>query len=120
MRGVLGLRSFAWERAACDPEPGKTLCLENLRLRAYPYITFRFYDLEERAEGLKELGAPMDLVTLFVVAAEQGKIDFNAAQTKDERIAIIRRVQSAWRAFVAQLPASVTDRVRKEGIGSSY
>ncbi|MDO8599775.1 MAG: hypothetical protein Q7S02_06745, partial [bacterium] len=132
VREVLGIRDLQTERKTCDTMPAetdprsdfqlspRTECLFFLRERAHPYVTFRFYDLEERAEGLKEFGTPIDLVATFVTTAEQGKIDFNAASSKDERIAIIRRVQSAWRAFVAQLPASVIDRVRKEGIGSSY
>lgn len=103
-----------------DPVRARADCLAELRVKGYPYITFRFYDLEERAEGLKELGAPTDLVAKFVVAAEQGKQDFNAARSKAERIAIIRRVQSEWRAFIAALPEVVKARARTEGIGSSY
>ncbi|MBI4143167.1 hypothetical protein HY480_04810, partial [Candidatus Uhrbacteria bacterium] len=122
VRSVLGLRNLREERADCDAKQGtdRAQCLGNLRTRGYPYITFRFYDLEERAEGLKDLGAPLDLVVQFVATAEQAKQDFNAANTKDERIAMIRRVQSAWRTFVAQLSDDVKDRARNEGIGSSY
>ena len=132
VRGVLGITNLREERRACEaipppsgitPEfqPGPSVqCLGGLRARAFPYITFRFYDLEERAEGLKELGAPMDLVVKFVVAAEQGKQDFNVARSKAERITIIRRVQSEWRAFVAALPEAVKTRARAEGVGSSY
>lgn len=128
VRGVLGVpdfRSFLPNRTAppCGAEnlEATRRCEEQYRReKVYPYITFRFYDLEERAEGLKELGAPMDLVVKFVVAAEQAKQDFNAARSKVERIAIIRRVQSEWRAFVAALPEQVKTRARQEGIGSSY
>lgn len=90
------------------------------RYSAYPYITFRFYDLEERAESLLKIGAPMDIVTTFVAQAEQAKIDFSAARVTDERIAMIRRVQQAWRSFVATLPVGVVERARQEGVGSSY
>lgn len=132
VRGVLGISDFRAERQRCEAIPlprGITLdfqpgprvqCLADLRAKTYPYITFRFYDLEERAEGLRELGAPLDLVVKFVVAAEQAKQDFNVAHSKAERIAIIRLVQAEWRAFVATLPEQVKIRARTEGIGSSY
>ncbi len=128
VRGVLGipdLRSYLPNQLAppCGSESleyTERCEAQYRRDHLYPYITFRFYDLEERAEGLKELGAPMDLVVKFVVAAEQGKIDFNAARSKAERIAIIRRVQSEWRTFVAALPEQVKTRARTEGVGSSY
>lgn len=132
VRGVLGIRDIRQERAVCETianPPGvhndfniapRVGCLASIPVKIYPYITFRFYDLEERAEGLKELGAPTDLVVKFVVAAEQGKQDFNRASSKSERIAIIRRVQSEWRTFVAALPEQVKTRARAEGVGSSY
>lgn len=122
VRGVLGIGDLAEERARCLRETGTrpTACLWNLRARAYPYITFRFYDLEERAEGLQRIGAPTDLVARFVLTAERAKQDFNAARTTDERVAVIRRVQSAWRDFVQAIPEAVRTKARTEGIGSSH
>ncbi|MDP3771001.1 MAG: hypothetical protein Q8R16_01740 [bacterium] len=132
VRGVLGIREPRQEQQVCETikEPGgihntfdispRVGCLASARVKSYPYITFRFYDLEERAEGLKKLGAPTDLVVKFVVAAEQGKQDFNRATSKAERIAIIRRVQSEWRTFIRALPEAVKARARTEGVGSSY
>lgn len=125
VRGVLGIETngdgklLVRECLGSDAIPASR-CEQQKRDRAYPYITFRFYDLEERAEGLQALGAPVDFVVRFVTAAEQGKQDFNRAKDTAARIAIIRRVQAAWRAFVAELPEQVKARARAEGIGSSY
>ena len=121
VRGVLGLLPLAEERAACYRQGDDyDVCFANLRVSAYPYITFRFYDLEERAEGLLALGASKELVVPFVILAEQAKQDFNRASSTSARIAIIRRLQTSWRAFVAALPDEVKQKARTQGVGSSY
>ena len=46
------------EKVSCDEklDSEKDACLNNLKAKAYGVIKFRFYNLEERAERLKEMG----------------------------------------------------------------
>jgi len=92
-------------------------CEERFRReRAYPSITFRFQELAERAESFRQFDVSLDAIVRFVTLAEQATIDFNAATTKTERVAIIRRVRDAWRTFVSGLPDTVKDRIRRDHV----
>ncbi len=63
-------------------------------------IKFRFYDLEERAEEMEELGVSEELISEFVTNLEMKKQEFNNAKTKEERKQIILDVRKLWQDFI--------------------
>ncbi len=72
--------------------------------QAYAVIKFRFYDLEERTEEFleKEKSTTEDTVA-FITALEQEKLNFNTAQTKEERKTIILNVRALWKEYVTKV-----------------
>lgn len=103
----LGLvRSHREEKIECrkidGEERGK--CISNLREKAFDLVKFRFYDLEERAEKLKDKGvASEDDVVKLVAALEEKKIEFNNASTISEKKKIILDVRQIWKDFVLKI-----------------
>ncbi|MEK7664008.1 MAG: hypothetical protein AAB340_00965 [Patescibacteria group bacterium] len=63
-------------------------------------ITFRFYDLEIRAETLAEKGVDLNTVADFETIVESKKQGFYKAKTNKERLQIILDVRKAWQDFV--------------------
>ena len=105
VKRILKIGDLAADAAACNrlPEDETADCRITLRNKVYSLIKFRFYDLEERAEDLREDGAPLDAVANFVAAQEEAKQRFNLATTDAQRRAIILEVKNAWQAFIRQV-----------------
>ncbi|MBI3115134.1 MAG: hypothetical protein HYZ09_01405 [Candidatus Kerfeldbacteria bacterium] len=108
-RRVLNIGQSVRELAqACRGQTGQARadCAGDLQNQVYDLIKFRFYDLEQRAEGLGERGADLDAVADFITTVEGKKQAFDAAPTTAERRQLILNVRQAWRAFL--------DRVRDQ------
>lgn len=103
----LGLiRSHREEKVECrkldGEERGK--CISNLKEKSYDLVKFRFYDLEERAEKLKEKGlANEDDVVELIAALEEKKIEFNNTTTINDKKRIILEVRQLWKDFVLKI-----------------
>jgi len=96
--GVLDVRS---QKAACGEDQA---CHDKLRQDVYTLIKLRLYNLEEEAEELLEARkVTEDAVADFVIQMEQSKLAFNAAQSKQERIAAIVQAQQYWQEFVRKV-----------------
>lgn len=93
-------------RLCQQKEPGteRASCMQKVRESAYDMIKFRFYDLEERAEGLAEEGkADVSIVADFVNLIETKKQEFNRATTKQQRRQIILDVRRGWIEFMQKV-----------------
>ena len=99
-------KSHKDEKLECRKLDGeeKGRCVQELKDKSYDLIKFRFYDLEERAEELKEKGvANEDDVVELVAALEEKKIEFNNASTIKEKKRIILEVRKIWKDFVKKI-----------------
>ena len=98
----LNLGNIKNEIAICNIKTSKdkTECRELIEEKVYDLIKFRFYDLEERAEGLIDKGVNTELVADFVSEIELKKIEFNDAKTKEEKKEIILEVRKIWIDFI--------------------
>ncbi len=102
--GLLG--TVASQKAACDNLTGqnRSSCILELRDRVDAVVKFRIYNLEEKAQRLKERGiVDLDTVTGLVTALEQQKQNYNDAKTTAEKKDIIRGVQKLWQDFIAKV-----------------
>ncbi len=99
-------RSHKEEKQRCKQLEGdeRKECVQKFKESAYDLIKFRFYDLEERAEKLKERGlaSESDVVEL-VTALEEKKIEFNNASTVREKKRIILEVRQLWKEFIKKV-----------------
>lgn len=83
-------------------EEEKAICIDAYKRAIYHLITFRFYDAEERVEKWYEEGKlDLEVTTDFVAFIATSKILFNNAQSKNERLEIIKEVISRWNQTVA-------------------
>jgi len=99
----LVLGRVAEEKSKCT----NTACLEELRTKVFDVVKFRIYNLEYKAQELKEKGVDENLILNFITSAEQKKIDFNNAQTIAEKKQIVRDVISLWKDFVSKAKEQV-------------
>lgn len=102
-KGVLGLAGdlkAAVVECKNQDEPAKTECLAAIRAKVYDLTLFRIYDLEERAEELREQGVPESAIVDLSVAVEEKKIAFKKAATKEGRKAAVLEVRAAWQKFL--------------------
>ena len=90
------------EKANCNSKLNieRDSCFNDLRKKVYNTIKFKFYDLEERAEEMEELGVSEELIAEFVTNLELKKQVFNNAKTKEERKQIILDVRKLWVGFI--------------------
>lgn len=85
-----------------EDEESRATCIEDYKQKIYHLITFRFYDAEERVEEWYEEGKlNLEITTDFVAFIAISKIAFNGAQSKNERLEIIKEVISRWNQTVA-------------------
>ena len=104
LQETLHLKSIEDEKRACA---GDTACVQDLRMKVYALIKFRFYDLEERAEELYEDGViTKSQATDIIARLEEQKIKFNAATTKQQRQDSIVETKLVWQEFTARIPHS--------------
>ena len=96
--------TVAAQKAQCDGLTGteKANCILQLRDRVDAVVKFRIYNLEDKAQRLKERGmVDLDTATNFVTALEQQKQNYNDAKTIAEKKTIVRAVQKLWKEFIA-------------------
>lgn len=75
-------------------------CKHEIKDRVLFMITFRFYDLETRAEALADRGADLNTIADFETIIEAKKQEFYKAKDNQERLKIILDVRKAWNNFV--------------------
>ena len=84
-----------------------TTCTEELKTKVFDLVKFRIYNLEYKAQELKEKGVDEGLVLDFITAVEQKKVEFNNAQTIAGKKQIVRDVISLWTEFVQKAKEQV-------------
>lgn len=97
---------IAEEKEACNKLSGenRSVCVRELKNKAYSLIKWHFYDLEERAEdfmhrGLIDRNAAAD----FIEKTELNKASFNEAGTDEEKKEIILAVREDWKEFTGMI-----------------
>lgn len=80
--------------------PDQAACKQALKDKVYDLIKFRFYELEQRAESLGDLGVDLNIIADFIVTVEGKKLEFDAAPTTAARRQVILDVRQAWNAFI--------------------
>jgi len=86
----------------------KSVCVTEIKNKAYNLIKWRFYDLEERAEDFMMRGlADKESVVDFIVKTEENKVKFNEADSKEERKNIILDVRNDWKDLVRKIRENV-------------
>ena len=105
--GLIG--TVASQKAACDGLTGtnRSKCILDLTDRVDAVVKFRIYNLEEKAQRLKEKGVDEELVVNFVTLMEQQKQNYNEAKTTAEKKSIIMSVQSSWQEFITNAKRQV-------------
>lgn len=96
------LEAIQEEKEKCYSLRGenKSICVREIKNKAYDLIKWRFYDLEERAEDFMKIGLiNEDAAADFISKTEQNKIKFNDAKTKEERKDIILSVRKDWKSL---------------------
>jgi len=96
---VLKLGDILTEKANCNAlDSGKRdNCNKELKEKVYGLVKFRFYNLEEQAEGFMAEGKlSLEDLTTFVVKMEDYKLNFNKASSKEERKALLARAKLDW------------------------
>ena len=100
LKHTLEIKNIKEEKLSCT----NPSCFAGLRKKVYTLIKFRFYDLEERAEGLYEKGLISNEQEVEIITKlEEKKIEFNQANSKEQRKQIILEVKKVWRDFVLEL-----------------
>src|SRR5258708_6981184 len=87
-RGILMLGPvISQEIETCQGKSGtgRVACIAGVKEKVFSMIKFRFYDLEQRAEKMGELGADLGAVTDLETTIEQSKQNFNKVTTYQER-----------------------------------
>lgn len=109
-RNVLKLGPVLSEEIkTCQEKTGadQAACKSQLKERVLYLISFRFYDLETRAEELGNRGADLQAIADFETTVELKKQEFDKAQTNAERRQIILDVRKAWKEFINQVKDQV-------------
>lgn len=93
----------------CQGKKGanQVVCKNQLKEKVLYMITFRFYDLETRAEELGNRGADLNAIADFETIIELKKQAFDRASTSANRKQIILDVRSAWQDFVNKIKDQV-------------
>ncbi|HTM67991.1 MAG TPA: hypothetical protein VL426_01710 [Candidatus Binatia bacterium] len=81
-------------------EPAKDVCLVELRKKVYDLVQFRLSDVEQRALGLRNAGAPFDVAVDLAAAVEEQKVAFRDAKDDDARVNAVKAVRAAWQKFL--------------------
>lgn len=94
--------SISEQVEACQGKTGneQAECKHEVQDKILYIISFRFYDLETRAEALAERGANLEVIADFDTVVELKKQEIYKAQTNAERRQIILDVRKAWQEFV--------------------
>ena len=100
----LVLSSIAEEKGKCA---GNSTCIQELQTKVFDLVKFRIYNLEQKAQELKEKGVDENLVLDFITSAEAKKMEFNNAQTIAEKKQVVNGVIKLWLDFVSQAKKQV-------------
>jgi hypothetical protein len=93
---------IALEKRQCSTR-GASAC-DELVLKVMRMVTFRIYDLEERAEDMLRDGkAPEGAVTNIVTLIEEKKAELWKAGNNAERKKIVLEIREAYKSFLASL-----------------
>jgi hypothetical protein len=101
-RSAVNITDVRQEAANCKIKLGneKDACMNNLKAKAYGLIKFRFYNLEYRAQQLKDKGVSEDLIVKFISDLELKKQSFNDAKSSAERKQMILDARQLWKDFL--------------------
>jgi hypothetical protein len=118
MKSELQLNRVVEQKQTClsNQTTDKQECLQQLHQNVYQLIKFRFQNLLEKAERLSEKGASEELVVEFMAAIEQKTVEFDEAQTMDERKAIVQEVAQLWREFAKQAIDEINEARQTSGV----
>ena len=111
VKKAIRLEAIQEEKEKCGKLNGenKSVCVTEIKNKAYNLIKWRFYDLEERAEDFMMRGlVDKESVVDFIVKSEENKVKFNEADSKEEGKNIILDVRRDWK----QLVKKIMDNVR--------
>ena len=110
VKRAIRLDSIQEEKKKCNALSGKnkSVCVREIKNKAYDLIKWRFYDLEERAEDFMTRGlVDKESVIDFIVKTEENKVKFNEADSKEERKNIILDVRTDWKELVKKIREKV-------------
>ncbi len=93
----LVLSRVADEKIKCA---NNSTCTEELKVKVFDLVKFRIYNLEYKAQELREKGVDESLVLDFITSAEEKKVEFNNAQTLEEKKQVVRDVIQLWTEFI--------------------
>lgn len=93
----LVLVSITEEKGKCA---GNSTCIQELQTKVFDSVKFRIYNLEQKAQELKEKGVDENLVLDFITSAEQKKAEFNNAKAIAEKKQVVNDVIKLWLDFV--------------------
>ena len=98
-------------KAACK---GDSVCLLQVKQKAYSLIKLHLYNLEDEAEEWEEEGKlTLQEVADFVVKMEESKLAFNQAQSKLERKLVILKARQHWLDLVKKVKDETVDKDEK-------
>lgn len=101
LKDLLGVNDILQQKLLCNEDDK---CLDDLKKKVYSLIKFSFYDLEERAEDLYEEGLiTREEAANIISNLEQKKVDFNLADSKEERKEVIVEIKIIWEKFINKL-----------------
>lgn len=101
LKRILNLKDIKEEKQSCNNNPS---CSLSLKKNVYALIKFRFYDLEERTEGMYKKGLiSKEKAADLIASLEEKKIAFNQANSKEERKQIIIDTKTMWNNFISGL-----------------
>lgn len=109
-RNVLKLGPVVSEEVkTCQGKTGadQVACKTQIKEKVLYMIAFRFYDLETRAEELRNRGADLNTIADFETIVELKKQAFDKATTNAERRQIILDVRQAWQEFLVKVKDQV-------------
>lgn len=77
-------------------------CLDELTQKIHYMISFRFYDLEARAEDFAREGVDLETTAAFVTKVLENKVAFQAADSYQERRDLIEQMRDDWAAYIVE------------------
>ncbi len=96
------LENVANERAKCEALENHTDCKKELIKKVDTLVKFRIYNLEQKAQKMKEKGANEETVVDFITLLESKKLEYNQQISKEGKKKILDDIRSAWTQFVKQ------------------
>jgi len=96
--------------AECRDSDAPRECLKEIKDKVHHLIKFRLHHLEEKALRFQERGwVTEDVVVDFIANLDIKKIEFEEAETKEEKRAIILEVRELWKEFISNVDRGTED-----------